>query len=594
MSSSRRRWFPLDDSIAAVTGTLASKKSATRAAKKAEIPIDPLTGPKLALAGRVVTMDDSFTVMPDAVVYIEKGIIVAVLDRAQPAPSGFEAIVPVNTRGTLFPGLIELHNHLAYNALPLWAPVPKLFQHRGQWPDHPDYRKLISGPMTVIGKYLDANGKPALLAPLVRYVECKCLLGGVTTSQGIMLNSNAGIQRFYRGILRNVEKTDDPDLPEAQGRIADIDAHDARSFLGRLEKEDSCFLLHLSEGVTKTGQTDSVARRHFLALQVAPDKWAINDRLAAIHAAGLLPSDLEVLAQHGGSMVWSPLSNLLLYGETARVDVARQARLRIGLGSDWSPSGSKNLLGELKVAWLYSRHVLGGLFSARDLVAMATREAAAILKWNKSIGSLEPGKRADLFVIGGKQGDPYDALIKASETAIRLVMINGIARYGMPALMKAFGPQGELIRVGGKQRRLFLEQATSDPDVATISLAKARRRLREAFGDLPALARELEQRKPKIARAALDAAKPVVWSLALDEIEETAVEMRPRLPFNGPRDFTGPARVVPKAATKPLSAILEPIKLDPLTVADDPDFLAKIAAQPNVPVPVGSELASLY
>ena len=111
------------------------------------------------------------------------------------------------------------------------------------------------------------QGKPALLAPLVRYVECKCLLGGVTTSQGIMLSSNAGVQRFYRGIVRNVEQTDDPDLFEAQGRIADVDAKDARAFLARLKKEDSCFLLHLSEGVTQSGQTDSVARRHFLALQ---------------------------------------------------------------------------------------------------------------------------------------------------------------------------------------------------------------------------------------------------------------------------------------------------------------------------------------
>ena len=154
----------------------------------------------------------------------------------------------------------------------------------------------------------------------------------------------------------------------------------------RLEREDSCFLLHLSEGVTQSGQADSIARRHFLALEVAPDEWAINDRFAGIHAAGLLPEDFDVLAQRGGSMVWSPLSNLLLYGDTARVDAAKRAGVRIGLGSDWSPSGSKNLLGELKVAWLYSQHVLDGLFSARDIVSMATREAAAILKWEDALG----------------------------------------------------------------------------------------------------------------------------------------------------------------------------------------------------------------
>ena len=587
MTDVQRHWYPL-------TGSETAPRSAGTAAAKKQAPIDPLTGPKLALAGRVVTMDEAFTVKTDAVIYIDHGSIVAVQDRAMAAPAGFEGVALIDTGGTLIPGLIELHNHLSYNALPLWSPVPKLFQDRGQWPDHPDYRKLISGPMTVVGRYQDAKGRPALLAPLVRYVECKCLLGGVTTSQGIMLSSNAGVQRFYRGIVRNVEQTDDPDLVEAEGRIADVDAKDAGAFVNRLKKERGCLLLHLSEGVTKPGQVDSAARRHFLALRVAPDQWAINEHFAGIHSAGLLPEDFEVLAANKGSMVWSPLSNLLLYGATARVDAARRTGVRIGLGSDWSPSGSKNLLGELKVAWLYSQHALDGLFSARDLVAMATRDAAAIVRWEKALGSLEPGKRADMVVIDGKQDDPYETLIKAKETSIQLVMINGVARYGAPDLMAAFGSEGEKLTVGKEERRLFLEQVTGDPDVASVSLRTARSTLKKAFHDLPKLARELEKPKPKkAARVALDAPQPVVWSLALDEIQATGFDLRPRLPFNGPRDFTGPQRVSPRAAT-PLSTILQPMGLDPLTVADDPDFLRKIANEPNVPDSVRTGLAELY
>jgi cytosine/adenosine deaminase-related metal-dependent hydrolase len=584
MSGPARHWYPLT----------AKRQSAPRRVVRrvrAAIPIDPRTGPKLAVSGRVVTMDDAFTVKTDAVVYIDRGGIVAVQDRAQPPPAGFEGVKRVSSRGTLFPGLIELHNHLSYNALPLWSPVPKLFEHRGQWPDHSDYRRLISGPMRVVGEYRDAQGKAALLAPLVRYVECKCLLGGVTTSQGIMLSSNAGVRRFYRGIVRNVEQTDDPDLSEALARIPDVDAKDARVFLTRLEREDSCFLLHLSEGVTQPGQTDSIARRHFLALEVAPDEWAINDRFAGIHAAGLLPEDFDVLGERGGSMVWSPLSNLLLYGDTARVDAAKRAGVRIALGSDWSPSGSKNLLGEMKVAWLCSQHLLGGVFSARDIVSMATREAAAILKWEAALGTLEAGKRADLIVIEGTKGDPYEALIKARETSIRLVMINGIPRYGTPGLMQSLGHAGETLRVGGRSRRLFLEQQTADPDVASVSLSAARTALRQAFNDLPRLAAELE--RPKARRAALDAPEPVVWSLALDEIQATGIDQRPRLPFNGPRDFTGPEIAAPRAAA-PLSTILEPIELDPLTVADDPNFLEEIKNQQNVPEAVRTGLAKLY
>ena len=585
-----RTWFPL-------TGPVTPSPRAVAAAPKTLGPVDPLTGPRLALAGRVVTMDDAFTVKADGVVYIDQGRIVTVQERAQPVPMGFEAVEVVETGGTLFPGLIELHNHLSYNALPLWAPVPKRFDHRGQWPDHPDYRALISGPMTVIGEYRDAHGQPALLPALVRYVECKCLLGGVTTTQGIRLASNAGIQRFYRGVVRNVEQTDDPELPEAQGRIPDVDAKDARRFLARLTQEDSCFLLHLSEGVTGATRTDSAARRHFLALEIAPGQWALNQRFSGIHAAGLLPEDFAVLARHGGAMVWSPLSNLLLYGATARVDAARAAGVRIGLGSDWAPSGSKNLLGELKVAWLASQHLFHGRLTARDLVAMATREAAGILKWQRALGTLEAGKRADLLVVGGTAGDPYERLIRATETDLHLVMVNGIARYGVPALLARLAPPDQTVRVGDALRRLFLTQAAGDPDVAAVSLHTATIRLRAALRDIATLAKEAET--PQAAatrRRVLDAPTRPVWSLVLDEIQDQGVDLRPRLPFRGPRDFTGPTRAGHGAAraAAPLWTILKPIRLDPLTVADDADFLTAIEHQPNVPPPIKTGLRALY
>jgi hypothetical protein len=74
------------------------------------------------------------------------------------------------------------------------------------------------------------------------------------------------------------------------------------------------------------------------------------------------------------------------------------------------------------------------------------------------------------------------------------------------------------------------------------------------------------------------------------------VELAPRLPFAGPRDFTGPVRA-PRALAKaapPLSQILKPVKLDPLTVADDDKFLTLITQQPNVPGPVKNGLSGLY
>jgi hypothetical protein len=542
---------------------------------KKKPPIDPLDGPKMALAGDIVAMDDALNVTRDGRLYIDKGAIIAVRRATDPAPSGFENVSVLNTGGTMFPGLIELHNHLAYNALRLWQ-VPKTYKNRDQWSGIPEYRKLVSGPMTVIGK------SPGLLPALIRYVEAKCLVGGVTTSQGIALFSNAGIRRFYRGIVRNVEETDDENLPEVETRIADVEAQSAEKFLARLKRE-TCFLLHLSEGL------DTKAREHFLALNFAPNKWAITPQLTGIHCAALKPEDFTVFGQLGGAMVWSPLSNLLLYGGTANIAAAIAAGVRIGIGSDWSPSGSKNLLGEFKVAWLVAEQI-GGV-ARHDIIAMATRTAAKILGWGSVLGTLEPGKLADLIVVNGTSTDPYDQLIRAKETDITLVVINGVPRFGQNTFMSALGAKGEALRIDGQRRTLFFKQDTQDPLVGAIKLSQAKATLKNALSKLPALAKELE--KPKPVAIIGRGRAPTTWQLALDEIEDTGFDLRPRLRSRTTRQLTGPTRRAAVAA-KPLSQIVQPLELDPLTVVDDPDFLAALASQRNLPQFIKDKLPGLY
>lgn len=68
---------------------------------------------------------------------------------------------------------------------------------------------------------------------------------------------------------------------------------------------------------------------------------------------------MEAWGTVGGTVVWSPFSSLWLYGHTTDVLGARRAGLRVCLGNDWSPSGMRNLLGELKVAALWKERSLG-------------------------------------------------------------------------------------------------------------------------------------------------------------------------------------------------------------------------------------------
>lgn len=535
--------------------------------------LDPLGKSRYALRGRVVTMNDAGDVLDRGVVYIDAGRIAAVLPTGAPAPADFQQAEVIDTEGTIYPGLIELHNHLSYNVLRLWD-VPQKYTNRDQWGGTPVYRKLISGPMTVLGK------TPGCVEAVVRYVEAKSLLGGVTTTQGIALFSNAGITRYYRGAVRNAESPDAPDLPAASSRIADVEATDATKFLARLQT-GTCLLLHLSEGI------DQRAHEHFEALQLSPGTWAITPALAGIHCVALTSADYAAMAQHGGSMIWSPLSNLLLYGKTANVKAAKAQGVLMGVGSDWSPSGSKSLFQELKIARVVNA-VLGGIFTDRELIALATRNAAAILKWEQSLGSIEAGKHADLLVVDGRGGDPYARLLDAADTDISLVVIGGAPRYGRSRLMEPFGSGTETWKVGRARRVLNLAQEQADPVVGALKLGAAQEKLQDALKRLSELAGQLE--RPRAGLLDVEAAPQ--WSLLLDHDEPEGIALRPHLPF-GPLGTLTAEMPVSRAPSAPLSQILEPLELDELTVADDANFIQRLLREPNIPDDVKEGLRAL-
>jgi 5-methylthioadenosine/S-adenosylhomocysteine deaminase len=540
-------------------------------------PIDPASSPKWALAGRVVTLDPKSTVIMDGAIWIADAAIAAITERGDPVPEGFAGVVPLETDGTVLPGLIELHNHLAYNALPLWN-VPQKYTNRDQWGNTPAYHRLVTAPMKTLGEATE------LLPALIRYVECKALVGGVTTSQGIALFSAPGVRRYYKGIVRNVEETGDKLLPEAGSRIADVEAKDPQAFLAEIEKK-TCFLLHLSEG------TDDAAHKHFEALQLPGNKWAIAPSLAGIHCVALAAADFEVMAGHGASMVWSPFSNLLLYGQTANVAGAVTAGLKIGLGSDWSPSGSRSLFGELKVARVYGQNN-ANVVSDEQLVRLATTGGAAILGWDKTVGSLEVGKRADLIVVAGQNdAAPLTPLFEGDERTVQLVAINGAPRYGAPALMAADGPGLEKLTVGGEPRVLYLTQATEDPDVAALGYAEAQAKLADALQNIKAIRLEQESKRGPEALAAAPAVHAGHPRLALDEFEHTDFTQRPHLLFDGA--VTGPLDR-PQPSAPPISSLLSPIQLDPLTVADDSGWLDAVSHEMNLPDYVTPGLRALY
>src|ERR1700749_3367279 len=114
-------------------------------------PIDPANSPKWALGGRIVTMDSQSTVVMDGAIWIADAAIAAITASGDPAPDGFDGVAPVETGGTVFPGLIELHNHVAYDALPLWD-VPQAYTNRDQWGNTYVFHQRVTAPMKTLGE----------------------------------------------------------------------------------------------------------------------------------------------------------------------------------------------------------------------------------------------------------------------------------------------------------------------------------------------------------------------------------------------------------------------------------------------------------
>ena len=405
---------------------------------------------RYALTGRVVTVDDDWTVFDRGAVYVSDDKLVRVQDASVDPPDGFAAAPRIATRGTIYPGLIELHNHLSYNVLPMWPPT-KVYQNRGQWAGIEAYRKAVSGPMTVLGKTL------GLPQAVVRYVEAKCLVAGVTTSQGVALYSNNGIQKFYRGSIRNVEDTRKVELEDASTKIADVEATSAADFLVRLQKGHR-LILHLAEGLGDT------ARQHFTALHLADGRWALAPSLVAIHSNGLRAEDFDVLHDNGVGSCGAAEQPVAVrrHDRCFRCpDAGRAGRLGLRLVAEREPEPPGR--------------AEGGSDREPDAVAGAVRRPGS-----RRDGDPEPGKDPGLgkgarVTRGGAfrrparrrrhRRRPYDHLLTASERDISLVVVGGVARFGRASVMAALNPGAafESVTIGGLDRRLNFVEADADP-----------------------------------------------------------------------------------------------------------------------------------
>jgi 5-methylthioadenosine/S-adenosylhomocysteine deaminase len=429
----------------------------------------PLLPAPLAVTGHLVTFDPQRPEIAQGVIYIDDmGLIQGIGAVGEPAPTGFDKATRVETKGLVYPGLIDLHNHMAYNCLPLWiAPDrPTPWTRRDQWPNDPDYKPAISLPANAL---CHADGKAVL-----KYVETKAAVGGVTAIQG-----SAKLAHPFEGFMvRNVEfETFRGQLKKSVNQsVRPFGSPDQYAAAKKDLDEGHAFLYHLAEGTDPTLLKDYAGVR---------DHGCLEPKFIGIHSTALQQAQFTEWHKDasGGAIVWSPFSNLWLYGQTTDVVAAREAGLIVCLGADWSPSGSKSVLGELKVADLHNRTKLGTAFSAQELCAMVTSNPAHALGWEGFVGALKPGLHGDFLVLPDQGKDPYRTLIESTEPDVQLVAINGYPMYGTQQLMQAASAVNpEPIQVGPKLKRTVTLRDSRIPD-ADLSWPQVLQRLEAARAD---------------------------------------------------------------------------------------------------------------
>lgn len=191
--------------------------------------------------------------------------------------------------------------------------------------------------------------------------------------------------------------------------------------------------------------------------------WTAADVWCA-HCVHLSSDDVSTFAAAGVGVGHCPTSNLRLGAGSAPVRELVDAGVRVGLGVDGTASNERgDLLAEVKQALLVARGRGGpAALTAREALRLGTRGGGAVLR-RDDIGSLEPGKRADLAVwrtdgleFGGADDLVANLVLSAPHRVDRL-LVGGeeVVRGG--ALVRA--DEQEIAREHRKQaRRLWREQ----------------------------------------------------------------------------------------------------------------------------------------
>ncbi|WP_127902508.1 amidohydrolase family protein [Solirhodobacter olei] len=366
---------------------------------------------QLLSAGHVLTMDAANTVLTDGAVLVRNGTIQAVGKRTELEGKHPDAARTHYGNCLLMPGLVNAHSHSGLlrgtaEGLPVWDwlrmyidPMHRVLNAReaeaASWLCYAE--SLLAGSTTVVDmwRFMHGSARAAdrlgLRAVLVPYVGEHPDYDYFET-----LDSNERLLEDWHG--------------GAEGRIsvwvglehlfyASPERH--RAFIDLALKYDTGFHTHSNEAEIELREMDR--RYGKRSIHVLRDLGFFEPRHTLLaHCVWLDDGEIALLAEHGAGVAHNPVSNMKLASGIAPVEKLLKAGVAVGIGTDGEKENNNlDMFDDMKCASLLAKlnTLDAGALDGWQVLRMATIDGARSIGMGDTIGSLEPGKRADIIAV---------------------------------------------------------------------------------------------------------------------------------------------------------------------------------------------------
>lgn len=352
--------------------------------------------------------------------------------------------------GVVSPGLINTHEHITFQQAEPYTNTGERYEHRHQW------RRGLDGHTKI-----PSTGGAS--AAKISFGELRYVMGGATSIVG-----SGG----RPGLLRNLDNANNQEglnrppvlfetfpLGDSNGTMRTSDCNYGSTITPQQIANVKSYEPHTAEGINLAAQNEFRCQSSDTYDTTAPgvSRNMLFPQTAMIHGIGLTAADYGAMAAAGTALIWSPRSNITLYGDTARVTTAARLGVEIALGTDWMPTGSMNMLRELRCADELNQTYFGKFFTDKQLWEMVTLNAASVTGTDDAIGMLAPGHVADIAIFASNGKGHYRSIIEAEPKDVVLVMRGGKVLYGDAAPVAQLGSECDALDVCGTNKRVCLK-----------------------------------------------------------------------------------------------------------------------------------------